>query len=119
MTPNLGRSASRPSMHRAVTVDRPAERRPASLGLLGIIVVSVALRLASALLQGDAVTPLPGIYDQLSYDELARRLLAGHGFTFPTDWWPATRAGEPTGHWSYLYTLFLAATYAVTHSSLA
>jgi exopolysaccharide biosynthesis polyprenyl glycosylphosphotransferase len=78
-----------------------------------ILVVAVALRLASALYQGDAVAALPGIHDQFSYDALARRVLAGHGFSFATDWWPASRAGEPTAHWSYLYTLYLAAVYAV------
>jgi 4-amino-4-deoxy-L-arabinose transferase-like glycosyltransferase len=70
--------------------------------------------LASAIVQGDAVEPLPGIYDQLSYDGLARRVLGGHGFSFGVEHWPATAAGEPTAHWSYLYTLYLALMYALT-----
>ena len=56
---------------------------------------------------------LPSIADQLSYHSLALRWLGGHGFTFADNWWPATRAGEPTAHWSYLYTLYLAVVYAV------
>ena len=76
--------------------------------LLIIIAVAVILRLGAALLMGDQVEVLPGIYDQVSYDALAHSLLAGQGFTFPTDWWPLTGAGEPTAHWSYLYTLYLA-----------
>jgi len=52
-----------------------------------------------------------GTYDQVSYDLLASRLAGGHGFTFPTDWWPLVKAGEPTAFWSYLYTVFLAVLY--------
>jgi hypothetical protein len=77
-------------------------------GLWLAMLVAVILRLGSALVQGDVALPLPGVSDQVSYDALARRVLAGHGFSFGSDWWPATRAGEPTAHWSYLYTLWLA-----------
>ncbi len=77
-----------------------------------IIIVAVVLRLASALYQGNQVTALPGTWDQLSYDGLAQRVAAGYGFSFAEDHWPATRAGEPTAHWSYLYTLFLTGVYA-------
>jgi 4-amino-4-deoxy-L-arabinose transferase-like glycosyltransferase len=63
---------------------------------------------------------LPGTQDQISYDRLAQRVLTGHGFSFGTSWWPATRAGEPTAHWSYLYTLYLTAVYGlVGYSPLA
>ncbi|MGQ9768881.1 MAG: ArnT family glycosyltransferase, partial [Anaerolineae bacterium] len=75
--------------------------------------VAVALRLAAAAALGDRVEVLPGTYDQVSYHTLALRVLEGHGFTFSTDWWPLTRAGEPTAHWSFLYTLYLAGVYAV------
>ncbi len=78
-----------------------------------VLVLATAVRLGSALYQGDSVSALPGIHDQISYDLLARQVLAGHGFTFPTDWWPATRAGEPTAHWSYLYTSYLATIYGI------
>jgi len=79
--------------------------------LLLIVLISVTLRLACALFMGNQLTPLPGIHDQLSYDALATRLLDGHGFSFAENWWPATRANEPTAHWSFLYTFYLAAVY--------
>lgn len=82
--------------------------------LLAILAVAVAIRALVAILLGDSVTALPGIYDQISYDMLARQLVAGRGFTLPDDWWPATRAGQPTAHWSYLYTSYLAGVYWLT-----
>ncbi len=39
--------------------------------------------------------------------------MEGHGFTFGQTWWPATRAGEPTAHWSYLYTAYLVIVYKI------
>lgn len=79
--------------------------------LLVIVAIAILLRLLSALAQGNSVTILPGIYDQVSYDGLARRVADGFGFSFATDYWPMTRAGEPTAHWSFLYTLYLAVIY--------
>jgi hypothetical protein len=76
-----------------------------------IAAMAVLLRLVSAVYQGNTVTDLPGVYDQISYDGLARRVADGFGFSFAEGHWPATRAGEPTAHWSYLYTLYLAAIY--------
>lgn len=87
--------------------------RGISRWLWAAIVVAVLLRLCSALVQGDVALPLPGVADQVSYDALARRVLDGYGFSFGEDWWPATRAGEPTAHWSFVYTLWLAAIDAV------
>jgi 4-amino-4-deoxy-L-arabinose transferase-like glycosyltransferase len=81
--------------------------------LTGIIIVAILLRLASAVVQGNEVTELPGIFDQVSYHELAIRVIDGFGFSFATEHWPVTRAGEPTAHWSFLYTLYLAAIYKV------
>ena len=78
-----------------------------------ILAVSTLLRVASAMYQGNIVTEMPGIYDQISYHGLAVRVLDGHGFTFAEGHWPATRAGEPTAHWSYLYTLYLTGVYAL------
>jgi 4-amino-4-deoxy-L-arabinose transferase-like glycosyltransferase len=114
MSTTAHRPRFRPRAGPPVAFALPGDRPLASLALPGIIFTAVALRVLSALVHGDAVTILPGIYDQVSYDALARRVLAGHGFTFPTDWWPATRAGEPTAHWSYPYTLYLAGIYALT-----
>lgn len=80
--------------------------------LLVILLVSVALRVGAALYLGDQVADLPGTADQLSYHNLAQRVLGGHGFTFGEPWWPLTAAGAPTAHWSYLYTFYLVAVYA-------
>lgn len=99
----------------------PAKSNPLALDTrtwLGIIIaVAVVLRVGAALYLGNQVVALPGTADQLSYHNLALRLLGGHGFTFAEPWWPATPAGEPTAHWSYLYTLFLTAVYFLTGSN--
>lgn len=81
--------------------------KPLPMLLLGAVLV----RVAAAFYLGDSVTSLPGTADQVSYHTLALRVLAGHGLTFGKNWWPATAAGEPTAHWSYLYTFYLAAVY--------
>jgi 4-amino-4-deoxy-L-arabinose transferase-like glycosyltransferase len=117
----VGRPGMTSSMDRVIGTHRAqgrqpsvatANRRSVPLALVGIVSVSVILRLLSAIWQGDAIDTLPGVFDQVSYDALARRVLAGAGFTMPTNWWPAVAAGEPTAHWSYLYTLYLSAVYA-------
>jgi len=81
--------------------------------LLSILFVSVLLRVMVAFYMGNEVVELPGIFDQVSYHNLALRVLGGHGFTFGEMWWPITRAGEPTAHWSFPYTLYLVGIYAV------
>ena len=91
---------------------RPAARARARI-LAAIVIASVALRLGSAFFQGDAVEILPAVHDQLSYDQLACRVIDGRGFSFPVNWWPATQAGQPSAHWSFLYTLYLALVYEV------
>lgn len=81
--------------------------------LVGIVLLSVFLRVVVALVMGNRVEALPGIYDQISYDALAQRVVAGYGFSFASLWWPLTRAGAPTAFWSFLYTGWLAAVYAL------
>jgi 4-amino-4-deoxy-L-arabinose transferase-like glycosyltransferase len=78
-----------------------------------IISASILFRLAAAFYLGDTVTDLPGTFDQISYHNLAKRVLSGHGFTFGTLWWPVTAANEPTAHWSYIYTYYLVAVYRI------
>lgn len=78
-----------------------------------ILAVSVLLRVAVAFAMGDTVVELPGIFDQVSYHNLALRVLGGHGFTFGELWWPITPADAPTAHWSFLYTLYLVLIYSV------
>lgn len=81
---------------------------------LGLIVgLSVGLRLMAALYLGNSVEPLPGIFDQIHYHNLALRVLGGHGFSFEYASWPMTAAGAPTAHWSFLYTLYLTGVYAL------
>jgi 4-amino-4-deoxy-L-arabinose transferase-like glycosyltransferase len=79
-----------------------------------IILGAVLVRVLPALYMGDQVTILPGIHDQVSYDALARSLLAGRGYSFTEKWYPFTPAYTPTAHWSFIYPLYLAGIYAVT-----
>jgi 4-amino-4-deoxy-L-arabinose transferase-like glycosyltransferase len=81
--------------------------------LILIIGAAILMRLAAGFILGDVIIELPGIFDQVSYHQLAIRVLNGYGFTFGTFWWPYTQAGQPTAHWSYLYTLLLAGLYKV------
>lgn len=81
--------------------------------LITIIGFAVLIRIITALYLGDQVVELPGTFDQISYHSLALRVLDGHGLTFDKPWWPVTGAGEPTAHWSYLYTTFLTLVYAI------
>jgi hypothetical protein len=80
-----------------------------------IIVIAICLRLAVAIYLGNNLDDpqQERVYDQNSYDGLARRVLEGHGFSMGVDWWPLTKANAPTAHWSYLYVLYLAGVYAI------
>jgi len=98
-------------LHRGLDLDSPLARGRI---LCAIIFLGVMARVGSALYQGNTILALPGVFDQISYHELAVRVMEGHGFSFGTGWWPATPADHPTAHWSYLYVLFLAAVYSVT-----
>jgi 4-amino-4-deoxy-L-arabinose transferase-like glycosyltransferase len=81
------------------------------LGL--IVLVALLVRLPAALYMGDEVAALPGTHDQVSYDALARSLLAGRGFSFGQKWYPFTPANTPTAHWSFPYPLYLAGVYSI------
>jgi 4-amino-4-deoxy-L-arabinose transferase-like glycosyltransferase len=76
-----------------------------------ILGVSVLTRVLAAFYLGDQVEVLPGTHDQISYDALARSLLAGKGFSFDQAWYPFTPANTPTAHWSYLYVLYVTGVY--------
>jgi len=85
--------------------------------LAAIMGLAVALRVATAIYLGDTVEGAQQLraFDQHSYNALAQSLLAGRGFSFPTDWYPGfTPANTPTAHWSFLYPVYLAAVYAVS-----
>ncbi|HEX9117034.1 MAG TPA: hypothetical protein VGA61_13280, partial [Anaerolineae bacterium] len=81
--------------------------------LLAILALSVVARVAVAFYLGDVVAAPPLLTDQLSYHTLGVALLAGHGFSFPVGWYPFTPPHTPTAHWSFLYSLFVAAVYAL------
>jgi hypothetical protein len=78
-----------------------------------ILGISVLFRVIASAYFGDKVVDLPGTMDQISYHNLALRILTGHGFSFGVGWWPATPANQPTAHWSYLYTLYLVLVYFI------
>lgn len=88
------------------------ERHSRSL-LIAILGVALLSRIAAALFLGDRVEILPGINDQVSYHNLALRVLGGYGFSFGEPWWPLTAANAPTAHWSFLYTFYLIVVYAL------
>ena len=81
--------------------------------LAAIFVLSVLLRVAVALYLGDGVDAPPLLTDQRSYHALGARLITGHGFSFDKGWYPFTPPDTPTAHWSFLYSLFVAAVYAL------
>jgi 4-amino-4-deoxy-L-arabinose transferase-like glycosyltransferase len=87
--------------------------RQASFWLAAIILLAILLRVIAAIYLGDYVVDFPGTFDQISYDMLAQQVLGGHGFTVAKTWWPQTPAGQPTAHWSYLYTLYLGVVYSL------
>jgi len=78
-----------------------------------ILALSVLLRIIIAIAMGGKVVELPGIFDQISYHNLALRVIGGEGFSFGKLWWPITPANAPTAHWSFLYTLYLALIYSL------
>lgn len=81
--------------------------------LIGIFTISILARVLASLYLGNKVENMPGIADQVTYHTLAQRVLNGFGFTFDRPWWPATQPGEPTAHWSYLYTFYLTFIYKI------
>ena len=81
--------------------------------LVAILILSVLLRVGVALYLGDVVDAPPLLTDQRSYHALGARLVAGHGFSFDRGWYPFTPPDTPTAHWSFLYSLFVAAVYTL------
>lgn len=78
--------------------------------LIGILIVSVVLRIGVALYYGNWVPPNQ---DDNSYSQLGWRVANGHGYSFDRAWYPFTPAETPTAHWSFLYTAFVAGIYAL------
>ena len=88
-------------------------RRPAHSYLAAILFLSVLLRVAVAVYLGDIVDAPLLLTDQRSYHALGARLIAGQGFSFDRGWYPFTPPDTPTSHWSFLYSLFVAAIYLI------
>lgn len=82
--------------------------------LIFIMTIAILLRVITGVVFfGNEVQQLPGTFDEVSYHNLAIRVLDGHGFSFGEPWWPGTGANQPTAHWSYLYTSFLIGLYSI------
>ena len=77
---------------------RPILNRIKEQPLTAIIFVSVLLRVAVAVYMGNEVVELPGIFDQVSYHNLALRVLGGHGFTFGEIPLPSCLTYQPEGN---------------------
>ena len=88
-------------------------RRRANIYLIAILGLSVLLRVGVAFYLGDVVDAPPLLTDQRSYHALGTRLIGGYGFSFDRGWYPFTPPNTPTAHWSFLYSLFIAAVYAL------
>lgn len=95
------------------TIHKPFLKNSYPNPLVVLLLISVSLRIIVAFYMGNAVIELPGIFDQISYHNLALRVLSGHGFSFGELWWPITPANAPTAHWSFLYTLYLVTVYSI------
>src|SRR5512137_1488588 len=87
--------------------------RRSQIILILILMTAVLLRVAVALYLGNIVDAPPNLTDQRSYHALGARLISGHGYSFDVGWYPFTPPDTPTAHWSFLYSLFVAAVYEV------
>jgi 4-amino-4-deoxy-L-arabinose transferase-like glycosyltransferase len=86
-------------------------RSPSLWGLVVLPAVAFALRLAySTTLPGQIVVTFEA--DPLTYDQIARNLVAGRGFRGASFYYPPG-SDVPTAFWDALYPLFLAALYSL------
>ena len=91
-------------------------RRADVWGLALLPLLAVLLRLAyAATLPPRIVVTFEA--DPLTYDQIARNLLAGRGFSGASFYYPAG-SDVPTAFWDALYPLFLAGIYAVAGHSV-
>ena len=79
--------------------------------LLLIVVSGILLRLATAILLGDNVVPLPAAYDQIYFHDVALNLLEGKGFAYSRPPWPFIQPLAPTAYTSFLYQIAIAGVY--------
>src|SRR5918992_2656950 len=91
-------------------------RSPSLWGLVVLPAVAFALRLAyGATLPGQIVVSFEA--DPLTYDQIARNLVAGRGFSGASFYYPPG-TDVPTAFWDALYPLFLAGIYSVAGHSI-
>jgi hypothetical protein len=84
------------------------------MALLIVLIISLLSRMAVAFYLGDVIDAPSLLTDQRSYHALGARLVEGHGFSFDRPWYPfGLQPDAPTAHWSFLYSLAVAAVYAV------
>lgn len=103
-----------PRSHGATALARGLKALTAGQKLILLaLLASVTMRVVVALYLGDVAAAPPMLVDQVSYHALGMRLVEGHGFSFAVGWYPFTPPDTPTAHWSYLYSLFVAAIYVL------
>lgn len=83
--------------------------------LLLILALAFGVRLATALWFGDTMEVIPagGTYDQVTYDTLGHRFSEGHGFSFPSRWYPYIQPDTPTSYFSSSMSLLLGLIYTI------
>jgi 4-amino-4-deoxy-L-arabinose transferase-like glycosyltransferase len=93
-------------------------KRASLLGVGALSLLALLVRLAySATLPPEIVVTFEA--DPITYDQIARNLVAGRGFSGASFYYPPG-ADVPTAFWDALYPVFLAAIYAVAgHSVVA
>lgn len=91
-------------------------QRADALGVFALPALAVLARLAyAATLPREIVVTFEA--DPLTYDQIARNLVAGRGFSGASFYYPPG-SDVPTAFWDPLYPLFLAAIYAVEGQSI-
>jgi len=81
--------------------------------LVWILIVALLLRVAIALLLGNAIRGYSGAQDEITYSMLGHRVAQGFGLTFPTNWYPWIKANAPQSYFSDTISYYLAAIYTV------
>jgi 4-amino-4-deoxy-L-arabinose transferase-like glycosyltransferase len=82
------------------------------VGFIAILIAAFLIRSAAALYLGNEVTGLSGAQDEISYSMLGQRFAAGHGLTFPENWYPWILANAPQSYYSATMSLYLGAIYS-------
>ena len=78
-----------------------------------ILLLALVVRVAAAVYLGNTVSGLSGAQDEITYSTLGIRAATGHGFTFPTDWYPWIHANAPQSYFSMAMSIYLAIIYRI------